>query len=220
MTRAVALACVVCGLLVACKDAPGPQATTVTRADNPSVLGNAGQPAAPAFPPPPLPAAVQAQLVPVGGNAALAVWVQQGAVHTAAYAADRGWAPAQPLEQIHGEASNAQLASDGRGRAIAIWQHTVGRIQSLRFSRYETGTGWSVPDVVPGALPRSPGEAAAPQLRMDGSGSAIARWPSGFDGNEMQTARFVPGQGWSRSVSEPAVAQPGPAASAAQTAQH
>src|SRR5690606_19381360 len=83
------------------------------------------------------------------------------------------------------------------------WQHTVGKIHSLRFSRYEAGTGWSVPDVVPGALPRPPGQAVPPQLRMDAAGHAYARWPSGFDENEMQAARFVAGQGWGRVVSEP-----------------
>jgi hypothetical protein len=196
----------------------------VTRQADPSVLGDAGQPPnpAPAIPPPPLPAGIQAQLVPVGGDAALAVWTQQGAVHAAAYAPALGWAPAQALEQIHGQASVPQLASDGRGRAIAVWQHTVGKIRSLRFSRYETGTGWSVPDVLPGALPREPGEAAGAQLRMDAAGRAYASWPSGFDRNEMQSARFVPGQGWSRAVSQPAPAASPPqaAASEAQAATH
>ena len=202
------VACVLCGLVAACKEAPAPVTTTVSASTDTAVLGNAaskGSNAAPAqaIPPPPLPGSIRAQLVPSGASTAVALWVQDGDIMASTYAADRGWAPAQVLEQIYGDASDPQLASDGRGHAMAVWHHTVGKIESLRFSRYEAGTGWSVPDVVPGALPRPAGQASAPQLRMDAAGHAFARWPSGFDEHEMQSARFVAGQGWSRAVSEP-----------------
>ncbi|HEY8359885.1 MAG TPA: hypothetical protein VIL30_20710, partial [Ramlibacter sp.] len=108
-------------------------------------------------------------------------------------------------------ASKPQLAGNGQGVALAVWQHTVGSIQSLRFSRYDSTSGWSVPDVMPGALPRPPsrlpqGAAAAPQLHMDAQGNAFAQWPSGFADNEVQTARYVAGQGWTRALSEPVTA--------------
>lgn len=211
----VALA--LCGALAACKEAPSPVTTTVSGANETAVLGNHGgkdaHAPAEAIPRPPIAAGIEAQMVPSGAREALAVWVQDGEVMAASYSPDRGWMPAQALEQIYGEASEPQLASDGKGRAMAVWHHTVGKIHSLRFSRYEAGTGWSVPDVMPGALPRPQGEAAGLQLRMDASGQAYANWPSGFDANEMQSSRFVAGQGWSRAVSEPlAAARPASAA--------
>jgi hypothetical protein len=92
-----------------------------------------------------------------------------------------------------------------------VWRHTVGSIQSLRFSRFDPVAGWSVPDVMPGALPRPPGQAAPPELRMDEAGNVTARWPSGFDPRDTQVARYTAGQGWSRAVSANLAAAPGPA---------
>ena len=74
------------------------------------------------------------------------------------------------------------------GLAMAVWHHQVGNIHSLRFSRWDAN-GWSVPDVLPGALPR-PAVAGmrsgqnAPQLHMDAQGAVLARWPSGFYASE------------------------------------
>lgn len=164
-------------------------------------------------------APLDAQVVRSGELAALAVWVQDGQVVASSFERARGWSAPQPLEQIYGQASDPQVASNGQGAAMAVWRHTVGSIQSLRFSRFDPAAGWSRPDVLPGALPRPPGEAGAgdrdaPQLRMEPDGSVTAQWPSGFAAAEMQTARYTPGQGWSRAASEPmAVAPPAPAAS-------
>jgi hypothetical protein len=171
------------------------------------------------LPQPALPASTTARLVRSGPDTGLAVWVQDGHAVAASYAAASGWSQPQPLEQIYGQASDAQLASNGHGAAIALWRHTVGNIESLRFSRFDAATGWSEPDVMPGALPRprpasaAPGReaAGAPRLRMDADGNAFAEWPSGFDAQATQTARYVAGQGWSRALSEP-VASASPAA--------
>ena len=108
-----------------------------------------------------------------------------------------------------------ELQVGTRGSALAVWRHRVGQIESLRFSTFQSGRGWSAPDVLPGALPRSDDAdgAATLQLRMDDQGNAVARWPSGFDANAMQVARYVPGQGWSRAVDTPLPAQPAASAS-------
>lgn len=158
--------------------------------------------------PPPAPAGTSAQVVRTGGDAALAVWVQDGHVLTSAYARPGGWSEARALEEIYGTASDAQLAGNGRGAAMAVWRHTVGSIQSLRFSRFDPASGWTAPDVLPGALPRPPVAGAsddhdAPQLAMHEDGSVTARWPSGFAAAEEQVARYTPGQGWSRPLAEP-----------------
>jgi hypothetical protein len=160
------------------------------------------------IPAPPVPANAVAQAVRSGDTAAVAVWVQDGHVVASTYAPASGWSSAQPLETIYGQASDPQLASNGKGTAMAVWRHTVGSIQSLRFSRFEAGAGWSHPDVMPGALPRPDVEGAAghedaPRLQMDGAGNVTAQWPSGFDANEIQTARYLDGRGWTPAESAP-----------------
>ena len=95
----------------------------------------------------------------------------------------------------------------------------------MRSSRLE-GEAWSLPDVVPGALPRpavsgtSAGE-TAPRLQMDAQGAVVAQWPSGFRANERQVARYTPGTGWNSVASEPvasgpSASPPSPASSSAR----
>lgn len=205
--RMGALAVLAClAALAACKDAPAPDQG---QSSNTAVLGGFGSRAAStdagAQLAPPEGAPRGTPVVQSGPDQHLALWLRDGhvmaAIHTAA-----GWSAPQPLEEIHGEASDPQLASNGRGSAMALWRHTVGNIQSLRYSRFDS-SGWSVPDVMPGALPRPRGTAAvAPKLRMEADGSAHATWASGFGDNEVQTARYMAGQGWSRALSEPVTA--------------
>ncbi|MBE7368351.1 hypothetical protein [Ramlibacter pallidus] len=167
-----------------------------------------GQP----IPPAPVPAGVQAQAVRSAEEGALAVWVQEGHVVASGWTRDGGWTPPQALEEIYGVASDPQVAGNGRGSAMAVWRHTVGSIHSLRFSRFDTASGWSVPDVMPGALPRpdvsGPGDPTVPRLQMDAEGNVVAQWPSGFAADEVQTARYLAGQGWSAASSERMAANP------------
>jgi hypothetical protein len=166
------------------------------------------------IPAPPAPAGSQPQLARSGDEVALAVWLHDDRVLAASWQRADGWSAAQPLEEILGEASAPQLVSNGRGAAMAVWQHRVGNIHSLRFSRFDAASGWSVPDVLPGALPRPPVAGSAPgddgpRLQMDAEGNVLAQWPSGFRANEMQSARYAPAQGWSRPASEPVAVAPG-----------
>lgn len=189
-------------------------------------LGGSGPPAASsAVPKPPAPASAQPIVVRLGEDAALAAWLQDEHVVAATWARTGGWSASQPLERIYGTASELQLASNGQGIAMAVWHHRVGNIHSLRFSRYDA-SGWSVPDVLPGALPRpavagAPSGQDAPQLYVDAEGNVLARWPSGFRANEMQVARYTAGAGWSHAASEPLASAPSaspapPAASSAR----
>ena len=173
------------------------------------------------IPSPPAPAGTRAQMARAG-DGALAVWVQGGDVLASSWTRAGGWTAPRPLEQIYGESSDPQVVANGKGMAMAVWHHTVGNIHSLRFSRLDPATGWSVPDVVPGALPRpavvgaAPGQ-NAPELRIDDEGNVVARWPSGFHASEMQVARYSAGEGWSHAASEPvAAAAPAPGASGAR----
>lgn len=165
-----------------------------------------------AIPAPPAPPLSHATVVRSGDQQAVAAWVQDGHAVATTWSPPRGWAPAQPLEAIYGEASDVQVASNGQGQAMAVWHHRVGNIHSLRFSRFD-GTRWSTPDVLPGALPQpdvagAPAAANAPQLQMDARGDVVAQWTSGFHANEMQVARFTPGEGWSRPVNQPVASAP------------
>lgn len=171
---------------------------------------------------PPVPRNTAADMALVGPFTALAVWEEHGRVMAARYTRERGWDLPQPLEQIGGQASNARLAGNGAGTAMAVWQHTVGRIDSLRYSRYDEGRGWTPPDVMPGALPRprQPGKTAgglvdeaAPRIEVDALGNARAQWLSGFNEEQFQASTYVPGEGWARPVDLPAdttASAPGP----------
>jgi len=166
-----------------------------------------------AIPPPPAPAGAHPRLARTAEGQALAVWVHDRQVLAATWNRAEGWVPAQALERIHGEPREPQLVSNGQGVAMAVWHHQVGNIHSLRFSRFEAATGWSVPDVLPGALPKpavagmAPGQ-NAPRLEMDAEGNVLARWPSGLRANAFQAARHVPGQGWETPSSEPVASAP------------
>lgn len=213
--------------LAGCDRQEVPATATVGGPNNTAVLGGYGPgsarpPAAAAplmdadgnpIPAPPIPAGTQGQAVRATDDSALAIWVQDGHVVGSFWSRERGWATAQPLEQIYGHASDPQLVSNGNGIAMAVWRHTVGSIQSLRYSRFDDRTGWMTPDVMPGALPRPDagalsGYADAPRLQMDARGNVVAQWPSGFAANEMQTARWVEGSGWSRADSAPVASAP------------
>jgi hypothetical protein len=201
----------------ACRDAQPPAATQAGSSST-AVLGgygpgpgNASQSpdaTGQAVPAPPAPHGASPRIVRLGADGALAAWVQDGHPVSARWTRDAGWSAAEPLEQIYGEASELQLAGNGQGVAMALWRHTVGSIESLRASRFEAAGGWSVPDVMPGALP---GRSQPPHLQMNSDGRAFAVWPSGFDPNEMQSSTHVPGQGWSRAASEPVATAPVPA---------
>jgi hypothetical protein len=203
------------GVLAGCRDAKVE--------NNTAVLGGHGQrsPQDPALTPladsqgrtiPAPPTRAPAQVVRSGDEAALATWIEDGHVVTAAWAAATGWSAPQPLERIYGESSEVRVASNGQGQAMAVWHHRVGNIHSLRFSRFDAN-GWSLPDVLPGALPRPavagtpPGQNAA-QLQMDARGDVVARWPSGFHASELQVARYTAGEGWSRAVNESVASAP------------
>jgi hypothetical protein len=173
-----------------------------------------------AIPAPPAPGGSRPQMARWGDESALAVWVQDGHVVAAAWTRGTGWSSPEPLERIYGQSSEPRLASNGKGVAMVVWQHTVGNIHSLRFSRFESASAWSPPDVLPGALPRPVAAGAAPgqnalRLQVDADGNAEAHWPSGFHANGMQMARYVTGQGWSQAATEPvASASASPASNA------
>lgn len=214
MRRRVVLwmaACAAAGL-AACRDQPQEAASTTAVLGGYGAAGSRSGSAPGAIYPPATPRNTKPQIAMVGSDAAVAVWEEDGQVMSSQFTRARGWEAPQPLEAIGGQASNARVAGNGRGVAMAIWQHTVGRIDSLRYSRFEAGKGWSSPDVMPGALPRprQPGktaggvvEQAAPRIEVDEDGHARAEWRSGFDETQLQASTYVAGEGWARPVDLP-----------------
>ena len=210
MMRGGAWALLLVGLALAgCRDAK------LDHGSNTAVLGGQSQQSAAQeltdgrgepIPAPPAPAGTPARAVRTSAETAIAAWVEDKHVVASTWTRGGGWTPAQPLERIYGESSEVRVASNGQGPALALWHHRVGNIHSLRFSRFD-GSGWSVPDVVPGALPRPAGAGApagqgAVQLEMDAQGNAVARWPSGFTANATQVARYNAASGWTPAASE------------------
>ena len=167
------------------------------------------------IPAPPAPPKTLVRMARPADEQALAVWIAADQVVAAVWT-PAGWSAPQPLERIHGQPADVQLTTNGRGAAMALWHHRVGNIHSLRFSRFDAAAGWSVPDVVPGALPRPnvsgrPDGPDVPQLEMGADGNVVARWPSGFHANEMQVARYAPATGWTAPANEPVASAPGAA---------
>lgn len=164
------------------------------------------------IPAPPAPAPARPQLARTGDAAAVAAWITDDHVVASRWTRSAGWTPPEPLERIYGQSSQLELVGNGRGQAMAVWHHRVGNIHSLRFSRLED-EAWSVPDVLPGALPRpAAGNAGtgenALRLQMDAQGNVVAHWPSGFHANQQQVARYAPGEGWSAAAGEPLASAP------------
>ena len=181
---------------------PEPQAVSAapnTSSSNTAVLGSAGRSPGAArqqIPPPPAPRGSAVAILPDRGeDDAIAAWEHEGRVFGARYGRDTGWTEAAAFETILGDASDLQLAGNGRGTAMAVWRHRVGSIDSLRFSRFQSETGWSPPDVVPGVLPLATAAAVPPKLEVDGSGQVTLSWPSAF--GSTQSAQYRPGRGWS-----------------------
>lgn len=203
LALSLALAATTLLALSGCRDAPSPTAS------NTAVLGGSGPPRSQAdIPPPQVSRAAHPQVVRLGEHEALAVWEEGGNILAARYFPITGWQPPEALENIGGQSSSPRIAANAGGVAIAVWQHTVGRIESLRYARFEDGRGWSPPDVMPGALPRprQPGKTAPASLvtiEVDPRGNAVAQWPSGFDEGQQQVSTYVEGEGWSRPIDLP-----------------
>ena len=170
-------------------------------ASNTAVLGSNGPPpatpVASTFPRAPAPRDVTPDTVDAGDGRALAAWVQDGRAMASLYESG-AWSAPQPLENIPGDATDLELAGNAHGMAMAVWRHTLGEIQSLRYARWEAAQGWGAADVIAGVLPRRLNSGVRPSLVMDPDGAVTLQWPSGFGGTSAQVTRFEPGRGWTQ----------------------
>ncbi|MEW5879741.1 MAG: immunoglobulin domain-containing protein [Pseudomonadota bacterium] len=136
------------------------------------------------------------------GNA-IAVWQRfDGStdnIDASRYTSGSGWSAPQPIENGAGSASNARIAVDGSGNAIAVWSQSNGTSYNLTANRYTQGVGWGTAQPIE-TLSR---EADAPDIAMNASGDAVVVWRDLIrDGNgnlvdaPVYAIRYTPGSGW------------------------
>ena len=129
----------------------------------------------------------------------MTVWTQSDGtrynIWSNRYVVGTGWGTATLIETDNsGSAYFPQVAVDGSGDAIAVWQQDDGLRDNIWSNRYVVGTGWGVATLIE---TDNLGDAARPQVAVDGSGNATAVWHQ-FDGALYNTwsSRYVVGIGW------------------------
>jgi hypothetical protein len=87
-----------------------------------------------------------------------------------------------------------RVASDSAGNVTAVWTQNGRTKPSLWFSRFATGSGWTIASMIPGADTNG---SDAPVLAVDGPGNVTVVW---FEIDpvfgHVRANRFVPGTGW------------------------
>lgn len=132
------------------------------------------------------------------GNA-FAVWNQDNGANwniwANRYAAGSGWDTAQLIETNNsGSASDAQVAADAAGNAVAVWYQHDGTRYNVWANRYAAGSGWGTARLLE---TNDSGDAIYPSVAVDAMGDAVAAW-SQHDGtrNNVWANRYTPGSGW------------------------
>ena len=134
---------------------------------------------------------------------ATAVWIQwDGSLNNIwsnRYVVGTGWDSAVLIETDDaGHASNPQVAIDGSGNAIAVWQQDDGDRSNIWSNQYVVGTGWGTPTLIE---TNDAGSARNPQVAVDDSGNAMVVWEH-FDGTryDIWSNRYDVGTGWGTAV--------------------
>jgi len=146
-----------------------------------------------------------AQVAVDGSGKAMAVWPQYvpaipGNSIYANYFNGSSWGSAGLIETDNaGGATNAQVAMDASGHALAVWQQepSLGAPVNI-YANYFNGSIWGA------AVPLEAGAGAAqlPQVAMDGTGKGVAVWHQNgavhvdvwanhFDGSSWGTAELI-----------------------------
>jgi len=107
------------------------------------------------------------------------------------------WGTVQQIDSIAaGHAKMPQVALDGSGNAIAIWQQLTGTRWDIWASRHSPGSGW---DAAQPVETDNAGYAELPQIAFDPNGNAIAVWNQ-YDGTQSNiiSNRYTVANGWGR----------------------
>ncbi|MBL0212145.1 MAG: hypothetical protein IPQ13_14720 [Holophagaceae bacterium] len=137
-----------------------------------------------------------------GGNA-LAVWSQHDGTRTNIwanrYSAGTGWGTAALIETDNtGDASEAKIAMDPNGNALAVWSQDDGTRTNIWANRYTVGIGWGTAVLIE---TDNTDDAYNVQIAMDPSGNALAVWRQ-YDGprRSIWANRYTVGTGWGTAV--------------------
>jgi len=85
---------------------------------------------------------------------------------------DGDWQAAEHLELSSNDASAPQVATDGKGNAMALWTQVEGMQSDLLAARFQRTRGWASPKRVESAATAPVGAG----LALDGVGTAFAVW--------------------------------------------
>ncbi|MCK5001399.1 MAG: Ig-like domain-containing protein [Gammaproteobacteria bacterium] len=114
-----------------------------------------------------------------GAGNALALWRVNtpdiGRVEASLYALGGDWGNTQevsPTNFYNSPSDNHQVASDGNGNMMAVWQQGNGTTNSIVSRSYTMSNGWGASEGVESA----DGNAINPQIAFDANGQAIAVW--------------------------------------------
>ncbi|GBD97328.1 MAG TPA: choice-of-anchor D domain-containing protein [Nitrospirae bacterium] len=135
-----------------------------------------------------------------GSGNAFAVWEQYDgtdwSIWANKYATATGWATAVAIETGTGGAFSPEVAIDGSGNAIAVWRQYDGTLWNVWANRYTAGSGWGTAQLIE---TNNNGDAALPQIAMDGNGNATVVWAQ-FNNNTSRYSiwanRYAAGSGW------------------------
>ncbi|MEO8523779.1 MAG: hypothetical protein ABI460_03570 [Caldimonas sp.] len=139
-----------------------------------------------------------------GSGNALAVWEQSDGtinnIWSNRYAAGVGWGTAQLIEtdDAGNGATDAHVAFDGSGNALAVWtQRDAGNRNFLQFNRYSAGVGWGTEATAATNPVGIPGPYGA-RFAFDSSGTALAVWNTSDGTNSLVAfGRYTAAGGWS-----------------------
>jgi hypothetical protein len=143
------------------------------------------------------------RIVSIGSGLFAAAWDQtlnqQLSLH-ATYFDGQSWSPPVPLDIGNGNgAGGARLASNGQGRAMAVWVRIEGSLESFWSAAFD-GSGWRAPLQVIG--PTNQGIRAGPALAIDASGRTLVAWTLTGGANQAveYSALDDPGNQWTQAV--------------------
>jgi hypothetical protein len=119
------------------------------------------------------------QIAVDGAGNAIAVWFQSDGTRYNIWAnrytaSSNSWGSPVLIETNAGDATYPQIAVDGAGNAIAVWQQSDGTRFNIWANRYTASSNsWGSPVLIE---TDNVGDAADPQIAFDGAGNAIAVW--------------------------------------------
>jgi hypothetical protein len=129
---------------------------------------------------------------------AVAVWTYlNGAVHEIwanHYTAGWGWGTVTIIGDNAGDAGMPDVAMDGNGNAVAVWQQSDATRTNIWANRYTLGSGWGTAALIESD---NSGDALNPRIAVADRGDAVAVWQqSDATRTNIWTNRYTAGSGW------------------------